>query len=348
MSLRTLALFAIVLMLASCGHSSTLPATPLAPDASGLTPNASDLLAARLRWQFFDVRGSFGSLLAKDKSYNTWFFIASNSIAKIDKSGKVTTYPIPFQNFGFDITYGNDGDIWFTSGPKIGRVSPRGSISSYPTTGFAEFLTPGFGADIWYTDSVQRLIVRMTYDGTTTKYHLPTAFPNPIPHGITRGPDGNIWFETETGLFHQYTTSKLNPTTGAITEYALPQGVNGGDYIIAGTDKRLWRAGATEPFNAPLLDATDTNGVTTTYPLPHNAGGPLAVGQDGALYIGAVMGPPNLPTGGIMRVTTGGQVTTYTTSGLACCPIGIAAGPDGDIWFSDQSEIGVAHHIAHQ
>ena len=40
----------------------------------------------------------------------------------------------------------------------------------------------------------------------------------PVPHGITAGPDGNLWFtETRAGKI-----GMINPTTHAITEFPVP------------------------------------------------------------------------------------------------------------------------------
>jgi streptogramin lyase len=39
-------------------------------------------------------------------------------------------------------------------------------------------------------------------------------------------------------------------------------------------------------------------------------------------------------SGSIGRITTGGQITTYTTPGINN-PGGITAGPDGTLWFNN-------------
>ena len=72
----------------------------------------------------------------------------------------------------------------------------------------------------------------ITPQGQITEYPIPT--PDSAPVGITKGPDGNLWFT-------EYQTSKIGriTVTGTITEFSLP---NGGqpDQIITGPDGNLW------------------------------------------------------------------------------------------------------------
>ncbi len=74
-------------------------------------------------------------------------------------------------------------------------------------------------------------IAKITTTGTITEYTLPNEAH---PGGITKGPDGNLWFAEEG-------TSKIGKitTAGAITEYGLPSGSVPRE-IAVGPEGNLW------------------------------------------------------------------------------------------------------------
>jgi streptogramin lyase len=64
------------------------------------------------------------------------------------------------------ITVGPDGNLWFTewSANKIGRITPGGTISEFPTReeeGDPEDITVGKNGDIWFTEGYPNMIVRI-------------------------------------------------------------------------------------------------------------------------------------------------------------------------------------------
>ena len=93
-------------------------------------------------------------------------------------AGMITVFPLlTSESLPFGITAGPDGNLWFTecisnagscSYSKIGRITPNGQITEFPLP-------------------------------TPTKYNE--------PHGITAGPDGNLWFTEEGNGQIGYTTS---------------------------------------------------------------------------------------------------------------------------------------------
>ncbi len=139
------------------------------------------------------------------------------------------------------------------------------------------------------------------------EYALPPGSGSPV--AITAGPDGNMWF-TQSG---SYTREDLGPgetgagaigritPTGIITQFPLPTAFTTLGGIAAGPDGNLW---FTETF-----------------------------------YSG-VPGPA-VPLGGaIGRITPEGAVTEYRLAASGSNPQGIAAGPDGNLWFTQGNTIG--------
>jgi streptogramin lyase len=98
------------------------------------------------------------------------------------------------------ITYGRDGDLWFTeqSGDRIGRYNPR-------TVGLKEFtLAAGSQPEmiaaspdgtLWFAEHGTNKIGHITHDGVVTEYPVPTAAGGPF--AIVVGPDGSVWFTEE-------------------------------------------------------------------------------------------------------------------------------------------------------
>lgn len=126
-----------------------------------------------------------------------------------------------------------------------------------------------------------------------------------------------------------------------ITEFPLPAATSGPGTIVNGPDGALWytadkRIGRITPA-----------GVVTEFPFPPNVAGPtdITLGPDGALWFsvcGVYLHQPIDGGSRIGRLTPDGALTTFPLPSPASCPLGIATGPDGNIWFTqrDVSKIG--------
>jgi virginiamycin B lyase len=185
---------------------------------------------------------------------------------------------------------------------------------------------------------VERLENRWLFTVGITEYLIPTSAAGPV--GITPGPDGNLWF-TESG---GNKVSKIT-TGGNITEYGLGSTVYDPQWITTGPDGNLW---VDEPSQAGGLYVakSTTAGVVTQYSVdsgsPHNMGG-ICAGPDGNLWFTEVVNTNHTPptfTGRVGKISTSGTVTLYTvtTHSSSFMLGGIVAGPDGNLWFTDETD----------
>jgi streptogramin lyase len=175
--------------------------------------------------------------------------------------------------------------------------------------------------------------------GTITEYVIPGAYNGNLglTDGITTGPDGNLWF-TE---LSDDNIDKMTPA-GVVTKYPqiaseseAPQG------IVTGPDGNLWIAN-----NNGTIGKMTTRGSYTEYHVPYKGSSAvnIAVGPDGNLWF------TDFGTGAIGKITTSGIVTEYPVPvpsgsyhpyGPGLALFGIAAGPDGNLWFTEAYADGV-------
>jgi virginiamycin B lyase len=109
--------------------------------------------------------------------------------------------------------------------------------------------------------------------GTVTEFPLAAG---QAPSGITKGPDGNIWFTEETHAV----VGQVTPS-GVITSFSVPNSGGGLGGIASGPDGNVW-------FTATRNNAIErmtVAGAVTTFPVPTPSAGlaGIAVGTDGNL-----------------------------------------------------------------
>lgn len=228
--------------------------------------------------------------LAAGPDGNVWFIDeGTKAVGKLTMSGSTattTTYPIVLPagqavfNGARAIAGGPDA-VWFVvqgcsnsscanATADLGRITPDGTMSIIPISGAnnsADRMVIGPDGNIWYSDSSNNAIVRVTPQGSATTFATTRS-----PHSLVVGPDQNIWFG-EGLLMGRITTS------GAITEFP----VAGADVLTVGPDGNLWYAN--QSLIPDKIGRLTTTGQETLFTLPEKAFiGGLAAGPDGNIW----------------------------------------------------------------
>jgi virginiamycin B lyase len=222
----------------------------------------------------------------------------------------------------------DDIDLDFGEGVVVGVATSGKAMHDdyYPGTSTgADFIDITTGPDgaLWLTDDNNFQILRLTADGTYTKFPLNDGAD---PLNITTGPDKALWF-TAQGPGSQYAIGRIT-TKGKITLYPTTEQVHD---ITAGPDGALW---FTEIYPNIGIGRITTHGTITEYTSGLTGPDSIAAGPDGALWF-----TENSGSGAkIGRITTSGEVTEYSNGITPGERTGdIAAGPDGAMWFTEYS-----------
>jgi streptogramin lyase len=235
------------------------------------------------------------------------------------------------------ITAGPDGKLWFSGTAGIGSINPlTDALSTFTLpdgSGTPNGITAGPDGNIWFTLSAGKLGDINPTTKAIAEFPLPKT--NSGPTTIVTGPNGNLWF-IEIG---NNSIGEFNPTTRAVTEFAIPDTQSQASSLAVGPDGNLWFL---ETNAAKIGDINPTTGVINEYAAGGN--GQITSGPNGDLYIGeggAAVGV------GIFNTTT----HTETSYGVPpfieanSLPIGIAIGPDGNVWLGGSNVINKAEII---
>jgi streptogramin lyase len=290
----------------------------------------------------------------------------SNQVDSISPNGTLWT-PVRVGAKPEGIVYAG-GEIWVaeTGANAIGRIDPV-------TFQYTEFRVPTPGAQpvgLAY-DPVNKLVyftedfsgaggngqigyfnpATLSASVGITEKALPNASSTPQPMGITYNPaDGNLWFvengANQVGMF--------DPATGTFnsTPYSVPGASShpGPEQITAGADGNLWFSESGTGTGSGLIDmfsptsrAFAANG---PYSLPAGANNPngailgITSGPDGDIYFTAggvgQVGWFNPQAVAASGSNYGQEITVMNTPNAASAPDGIATGPDGNVWFTEQ------------
>jgi hypothetical protein len=142
------------------------------------------------------------------------------------------------------------------------------------------------------------------------EYPIPT--PACVPAGITRGPDGALWFA-------EYGGGKIGrvTTAGDVREFAIPTAASGPQKIAVGSDGALW---FTET-DANKIGRITVAGAISEFPVPTPNSFPAVIvaGPDGALWF------TEYNAGKIGRISTQGAIHEYSIPTARSGPQGITA-----------------------
>ena len=221
----------------------------------------------------------------------------------------------------------------------IGRITPAGGITEFPTSGgFASNLTVGPDGDLWFAENFSIFgipkdssgaIGRITPAGGITEFPLPTT--DISLSSLTVGPDGNLWFTAGPAMEPASSigvTGRITPA-GDLAEFPLPAGDGSPGDLTVGPDGNLWfvaTRGAGQQMQTMIgrITPADANGITEVQLSP--AGSALAasltVGPDGNLWstednpgrieriaVDALPPPPSV-TGVVAVAHSGGAITS--------------------------------------
>src|SRR5947209_7554366 len=141
---------------------------------------------------------------------------------------------------------------------------------------------------------------------SVTEFSLPA--PNHGPAGITRGPDGNMWF-TEVDAVNGNRIGRITPS-GQITEFSA--GITPGSQpfdIAVGPDGNLWFTETADRIGriTPTGKITEFSAGITAGSQPSG----IVAGPDGNMWFTEPLGPSGF--GAIARITPAGVVTEFRT-----------------------------------
>jgi streptogramin lyase len=241
-------------------------------------------------------------------------------------------------------------------------------ITEFPT------LTPAAGpytiitvyGKLWFVENLVNKIGVMTTSGGMTEYTIPQAGSG--PQGLALGQDGNIWF-SQSNLGSVSTVDPFGgfgtPITGFVTPGIAAAGSDGRVWFVdSGADevvavKAAANGPATQHLTAgvgsdPLGLALSPDGPMYFLPSGTNKIGSCVPGFQCGLYDGTLTASAGLRRAafdlggqyiwftertankiGKMGVS-GGTITEYTVPTASSAPLGICAGPDGNMWFTEQ------------
>jgi streptogramin lyase len=243
------------------------------------------------------------------------------------------------------IAAGPDGNMWFAeaNANQIGKITPDGTITEY-SAGISSDAQPvkiaaGPDGNMWFTEVEGNRIGKITLDGKVTEYDLPRNpedYPTdpdtpeeakgPKPAGIAAGPDGNIWF-TEIGGDR---IGRITPD-GDITEYPLGENLKVPANIAAGPDGALWFT----KLGSGRIGRITTDGDIDKFAIPGNSyEDPVNPADPGDPADPDNPADPENPEDPGDPDDPGNPEEPEEPKPVLQLPSGIAAGPDGHMWFT--------------
>ncbi|HET9392663.1 MAG TPA: hypothetical protein VFO29_03930 [Candidatus Rubrimentiphilum sp.] len=210
----------------------------------------------------FHVPSSAGAVdaIASGPDHAIWFVEAEGGkVGRVSTTGKISEFAA--SRNGRDlvgIIGGRDDAVWFivtgcpTCSPRaeaskgyVGRITPEGKITYHTISnnGVGGFAWGPDGA-LWFTDSAQDRVGRLTLRGKLTQFLFPAptlckcnteAIPTRDPRAIVSGPDSALW------IVEPY-ANKIGRVsmTGKLAEFPVPTIDSFPSDIAAGPDGSIW------------------------------------------------------------------------------------------------------------
>ena len=248
--------------------------------------------------------------------------------------GEVHEFPLPSGVTPASIAAGPEGDMWFSEETPmaIGRIAPDGQITEFKgLKSVPDGIALGAEGDMWFAEPGPHMAIgRITPAGEITEF---SEGLNEHPFAIARGAEGDMWFTTP------HSVGRITPA-GQITEFT--KDLSGTpNSIAAGADGNLWFT--VESVGHPAIDSVTPNGEITEFPIAHTWLQPVAITQAADGAVAFVASGDN--GGGVYESVVGvvkpsGAMYLTQAEQLEAIPAGIATGPEGELWFTGESEPG--------
>ena len=274
---------------------------------------------------------------------NLWFTESSlHQVARMTTSGALTEFPLAAGSQPDGIATGPDGNLWVTEygTGNIDKIDPTtGSVlAQYPTNASGlGGINVGPDGNMWFA-SLSGLIGEVSTGGTVTEYPTTSS-----PVDVIAGPDGNVWYTA-----HNQQIGRLDTQSACLTNSATPSPVDPGaaetigitvsDCSASGLNNASTATTTTVPSGCPAAPAipafTDTlaSGESSAHTAPFTA--PSCPGDYTVVTQTTVGGTVVASTSTTYHVRGPGDGELFPTSSR---PGYIAAGSDGNLWFTDSS-----------
>ncbi len=318
------------------------------------------VLLSSFIWVFYEQRHRIGVIteypiptedvhaddITQGPDRNLWF--VEDNMAKIGRmtpQGQVTEFSLTPKSNPSVIVSGPDGKLWVLENGinKIARVTPRGQVTEFPTAPGSNLvgLAAGKDGNLWFTEFQTNKIGRMDISGRITgEFSLPNS--NSGAAWITQGPDGNLWFDEQRGNRIGSITSDGHITECPYVEQPVP-GTDNNHNLVAGPDGNVW---FTDFWHNVIGSITPKSCHITEYliPTPNAVPVGITVGPDKNIWFTECV--PNAKAGcessKIGRLNLQGQMKMneypLEREGIVLPVLsGITSGPDGNVWFSEDS-----------
>jgi Tol biopolymer transport system component/streptogramin lyase len=293
-----------------------------------------------------------GLVLGPDGNFWTTEQFDAKLAAFDPRTLKATEYALPPGTYPHFVMVGPDNNLWFTDlFDRIGTFNLTTKTATMFGTGITpgsvpHFILTGPDGNIYFSEQGEERIPEPggqnrtrsnqgrigRFDITT---HEITEYSEGLPpgtrlHGLTLGPDNNIWGTLET-------TSQIvrfNLNTKRFDKFVDFSPNSGPHDVIVGPDGNLYviltDAGKIGRYNLTTGEVKEFS--TSLTPQDANSLVFLTVGPDPKFlwfseFLNDRVGRLNIETGEVTEFTCG----ISPNSG----PIGIVVGPDGNIWFSE-------------
>jgi virginiamycin B lyase len=184
---------------------------------------------------------------------DTIWFTGKDAVGSLTNDGAMTLFTIPDTYYLSDIATGTDDALWFgvvsTGGTTfgIGHLTTSGDYTFYPIPYRIGDINGGMNNDLWFTETHDNRIGRITTSGQLTQYKIANPASNvkmSLPTTITRLADGTFAFGLRTIVGSEDVDGPTYMGTinqaGNIHLYKMPQQDAPNDSVYAGWANEVW------------------------------------------------------------------------------------------------------------